>query len=176
MTKRILVLFADNNSGVLTRICLLFSQKGFNILSITASITCIPNISRITIVTEGDESQVSQIIKQTSKLIEIRSIFLLNNENIIERDLLLLKIATDDSNKNVLCDIVNKYGAKITDNFLGGVITELTDKPETIDNFLKDISDFKILEQSRTGITAMEKGDKIPNINLTNNYYLLNYR
>ena len=166
MTKRILVLFVDNSSGVLTRICLLFSQKGFNILSITCSVTCYPNISRMTIVTEGDESQISQIVKQTAKLIEIHSVFLLNNENIIERDLLLLKIEAKENNKKSLLDIVDKYGAKIRDEFSGGIITELTDKPETIDNFLEDISSFKILEQSRTGITAMEKGDKIPTIDL----------
>ena len=63
MKKRILVLFVDNSSGVLTRVCLLFSQRGFNILSITCSATCYPNIARMTIVTEGDESQISQIIK-----------------------------------------------------------------------------------------------------------------
>ena len=173
MTKRILVLFAENSSGVLTRVCLLFSQKGFNILSITCSVTCYPNISRMTIVTEGDEAQISQIVKQTTKLIEIHSVFLLNNENIIERDLLLLKIEAkenDEKNKKLLFDIVNKYGAKIRDEFSGGIITELTDKPETIDKFLEDISSFKILEQSRTGITAMEKGDKIPSIDLTVNY------
>ena len=166
MTKRILVLFVDNSSGVLTRICLLFSQKGFNILSITCSVTCYPNISRMTIVTEGDESQISQIVKQTAKLIEIHSVFLLNNENIIERDLLLLKIEAKEEDKKSLLDIVDKYGAKIRDEFSGGIITELTDKPETIDKFLEDISSFKILEQSRTGITAMEKGDKIPTIDL----------
>lgn len=166
MKKRILVLFVDNSSGVLTRVCLLFSQRGFNILSITCSATCYPNISRMTIVTEGDESQISQIIKQTAKLIEIHSVFLLNNENIIERDLLLLKIETKENNKKSLLDIVDKYGAKIRDEFSGGIITELTDKPETIDKFLEDISSFKILEQSRTGITAMEKGDKIPTIDL----------
>lgn len=166
MTKRILVLFVDNSSGVLTRICLLFSQKGFNILSITCSVTCYPNISRMTIVTEGDEAQISQIVKQTAKLIEIHSVFLLNNENIIERDLLLLKIEAKEEGKKSLLDIVDKYGAKIRDEFSGGIITELTDKPETIDKFLEDISSFKILEQSRTGITAMEKGDKIPTIDL----------
>ena len=173
MTKRILVLFAENSSGVLTRVCLLFSQKGFNILSITCSVTCYPNISRMTIVTEGDEAQISQIVKQTAKLIEIHSVFLLNNENIIERDLLLLKIEAkenDEKNKKLLFDIVNKYGAKIRDEFSVGIITELTDKPEIIDKFLEDISSFKILEQSRTGITAMEKGDKIPSIDLTDNY------
>ena len=166
MTKRILVLFVDNSSGVLTRICLLFSQKGFNILSITCSVTCYPNISRMTIVTEGDEAQISQIVKQTAKLIEIHSVFLLNNENIIERDLLLLKIEAKEEGKKSLLDIVDKYGAKIRDEFSDGIITELTDKPETIDKFLEDISSFKILEQSRTGITAMEKGDKIPTIDL----------
>ena len=170
MKKRILVLFVDNSSGVLTRVCLLFSQRGFNILSITCSATCYTNIARMTIVTEGDESQISQIIKQTLKLIEVRSVFLLNNENIIERDLLLLKIAVEDSKKNKLYDIINKYKAKITDEFLGGIITEFTDKPETIDNYLKEISEFNILELSRTGITAMERGDKIPTIDLTDNY------
>ena len=170
MKKRILVLFVDNSSGVLTRVCLLFSQRGFNILSITCSATCYPNIARMTIVTEGDESQISQIIKQTLKLIEIHSVFLLDNENIIERDLLLLKIAVEDSKKNELYDIINKYKAKITDEFSGGIITEFTDKPETIDNYLKEISEFNILELSRTGITAMERGDNIPTIDLTDNY------
>ena len=60
--RRVLVLFVDNSSGVLNRITLLFSQKGFNIETITCSVTCVPSISRMTIVTEGDDTQISHII------------------------------------------------------------------------------------------------------------------
>lgn len=164
MQRRILVLFVDNNPGVLTRISLLFSQKGFNILSITASITCVKNITRITIETTGDNLQVEQIIKQTSKLIEVHSVFLLDNDNSIIRDLLLVKVEVNYKNKAELCDITNRYGGKILDIAEKSVIVEITDTTIVIDNYLDELKGFKILELSRTGVTALERGDIIPKV------------
>ena len=89
--RRVLVLFVDNSSGVLNRITLLFSQKGFNIETITCSVTCVPSISRMTIVTEGDDSHITHIMKQASKLIEVHSVHLINHSLLYNLNLNLLK-------------------------------------------------------------------------------------
>ena len=105
--RRVLVLFVDNSSGVLNRITLLFSQKGFNIETITCSVTCVPSISRMTIVTEGDDSHITHIMKQASKLIEVHSEQFIYQLNIIIIDLLLVKIEINDANKLKASDITN---------------------------------------------------------------------
>ena len=124
--RRVLVLFVDNSSGVLNRITLLFSQKGFNIETITCSVTCVPSISRMTIVTEGDDTQISHIIKQTYKLIEVHSVHLIDHTNSIIRDLLLVKIEIDDSNRRKACDITNAHSGVILDIGKKSMIVEIT--------------------------------------------------
>lgn len=158
MKRRILVLLVENNPGVLTRITLLFGQRGFNIASLTVSPTCIADTSRITIVTYADRSIITQVIKQTSKLVEVQSVELLDEDNAIERDLLLIKIDTQGFNERRFCDITNLYKARILDIAPKCLIAELCASPHTIDNYLAELKGFKILEQSRTGITAMTRG------------------
>lgn len=168
--RRVLVLFVDNNSGVLNRITLLFSQKGFNIETITCSVTCIPSISRMTIVTEGNDDHIQQVIKQTSKLIEVHSVHLVNHSNSIIRDLLLIKIEIDDNNRHKICDITNSHNGLILDIANNSIIVEITADAPAIDNYLKDLKDFNILELSRTGVTSINLGDNIPDIKITNKY------
>lgn len=158
MKRRILVLLVENNPGVLTRITLLFGQRGFNIASLTVSPTCIQDTSRITIVTYADKELITQVIKQTSKLVEVQSVSLLDEDNAIEKDLLLLKISTQKYNERLFCDISNLYNAKIVDISPKSLIIELCASPQIIDSYLNELKEFEILEQSRTGITAMQRG------------------
>lgn len=158
MKRRILVLLVENNPGVLTRITLLFGQRGFNIASLTVSPTCLKDTSRITIVTNADKDLITQVIKQTSKLVEVQSVVLLDEDNAVEKDLLLLKISTQKYNERKFCDIANLYNAKIVDISPKSIIVELCASPQIIDSYLKELKEFDILEQSRTGITAMERG------------------
>ena len=168
--RRVLVLFVDNNAGVLNRITLLFSQKGFNIETITCSVTCVPSISRMTIVTEGDDTHISQIIKQTSKLIEVHSVHLINHSNSIIRDLLLVKIEINDNNRRRACDITNAHNGVILDIGSRSMIVEITASSSIIDGYLDSLKDFNILELSRTGVTSIQLGDDVPNMNIINNF------
>ncbi|MEI0559205.1 acetolactate synthase small subunit [Brachyspira intermedia] len=168
--RRVLVLFVDNSSGVLNRITLLFSQKGFNIETITCSVTCVPSISRMTIVTEGDDTQISHIIKQTYKLIEVHSVHLIDHTNSIIRDLLLVKIEIDDSNRRKACDITNAHSGVILDIGKKSMIVEITASVTVIDGYLEALKDFNILELSRTGVTSIQLGDEVPNMNIINNF------
>ncbi|AEM22695.1 MULTISPECIES: acetolactate synthase small subunit [Brachyspira] len=168
--RRVLVLFVDNSSGVLNRITLLFSQKGFNIETITCSVTCVPSISRMTIVTEGDDTQISHIIKQTYKLIEVHSVHLIDHTNSIIRDLLLVKIEIDDSNRRKACDITNAHSGVILDIGKKSMIVEITASVTVIDGYLEALKDFNILELSRTGVTSIQLGDEVPDMNIINNF------
>lgn len=159
MENKILSLLVDNNPGVLTRIALLFSQKGFNIESMTAATTYNDKITRITIVTSGDDSHITQMMKQTEKLIEVHSVFTLDTSNSLMRELLLLKVAINKGDSSIICDIANAFNAKIIDISHNNLVTELSGMPDIIDRYLNALKDFNILEMSRSGVTALEKGD-----------------
>ena len=159
MKKQCMVLLVDNNSGVLARIASLFMQRGFNIDSLTVSPTEIPSISRLTIMTTGDQKTFSQIMKQTSKLVETKMIFSVEPSFSLIRELLLVKFSAYSSHIKELQDIVDKYGAKVVDMTNGCFAIELTDSPEKIDAFLEEAQAFELVEMCRSGAIAMERGN-----------------
>lgn len=157
--KQYLILLVENNSGVLTRISSLFCQRGFNIDSLNVSTTDNPNISRITIVTHGDEKKFRQIIRQTEKLIETKMIFAVEPSFSLLRELLLLKIEVLTTEEIANAEaLARKYKCSVIDHSVGTLVLEFTGTPEEIDALLADCRDFKILELCRTGVTAMERG------------------
>ena len=87
-----------------------------------------------------------------------RQVFVLDHENSLERELLLLKVAADVHNRSELREIASIYKAKIIDLSPDSMVLELTGRPEKVDAFLKILADYKILEQCRTGVTALERG------------------
>ena len=110
-----LILIVENNTGVLARITSLFCQRGFNILSLNVAETENPKISRITVVSQGDDSKFEQIIKQTSKLVEVCMVFPLEPSFSLVRELLLVKIACEDNQLPRVEELDSFYGAKIID-------------------------------------------------------------
>ncbi|MBQ3562224.1 MAG: acetolactate synthase small subunit [Clostridia bacterium] len=159
MEKHYLSLLVENNEGVLARISSLFCQRGFNIDSLTVSATDNPEISRITIVTTGDESTFRQIRKQTEKLIETKAMFPLNLRTSLLRELLLIKLRSNTEIKKQIEELAEKNGAAVIDVSVGCMVLELTGEPEKIDTFLLKLKDFEIIEMCRTGVTAMERGE-----------------
>ncbi len=159
MKKQCMVLLVENNAGVLARVTSLFMQRGFNIDSLTVSSTENPRISRITIVTTGDQKTFSQIMKQTSKLVESKMIFAVEPSFCLIQELLLVKISTENANIEAFKAIVNKFGASMVDITSGCLVTELTASPQVIDDYLDAISGFKMIEMCRSGAIAMERGD-----------------
>ena len=157
-TRRVISLLVDNSNGVLARISSLFCRRGFNIDSLTVSATNDPSVSRITVTLRGTEQALNQLILQTERLEVTRQIFELDPDKSLQRELLLLKVECDNQNRAELREISSIYKAKIIDLSPDSMVFELTGRPEKIDAFLKLMTDYQILEQCRTGVTALERG------------------
>ena len=118
-----------------------------------------PAISRITIVVHvDDETELQQIILQSANLQETQQVFALDISHSLLRELLLIKVQADVTNRTELKEICSIYKAKIIDLSPDSMVFELTGEPEKIDAFLKMLAGYKILEMCRTGITALERG------------------
>ena len=156
--RRVISLLVDNHNGVLARVSSLFCRRGFNIDSLTVSATNDPAVSRITVTLHGDDAAISQLILQTERLEVTRQVFVLNESTALERELLLLKVVANVTNRAELREIAGIYKAKIIDLSPDSMVFELTGRPEKVDAFLKLMADYQILEQCRTGVTALERG------------------
>ncbi|MGM9973315.1 MAG: acetolactate synthase small subunit [Clostridiaceae bacterium] len=159
MAKReVISIYVDNEANVLTRVVSLFGRRGFNIDSLTVSATNDPKISRITIVSGEECNNLSQVITQTEKLEVVKKIFTLEKEDSLYRELLLIKIKADKTNRTAIKEIADIYRAKIIDLSKESMIIEITGAPEKLDGFLNMLSCYDIVEVCRTGITAMGRG------------------
>ena len=151
-------ILVDNQSGVLARVSNLFCRRGFNIDTLTVSATNDPAVSRITLTITSDDRALKQLILQTERLEVTQQVFVLDKDKTLQRELLLLKVASDVHNRAELREIANIYKAKIIDLSPDSMVFELIGKPDKIDAFLKMFEDYEILEQCRTGVTALERG------------------
>lgn len=158
MQRKVVSVLVNNHPGVLTRVTSLFGRRGYNIDSLTVSVTNIPDISRITLVITGDVHMLEQMIAQTSKLEEVREIFALNMDASLVRELLLVKVAADETNRGNITAIANVFKAKIIDLSVESMVLELTGEQNKIDGFLTVLGEYEILEVCRTGITALSRG------------------
>lgn len=158
MKRRVIQLIVDNTSGVLSRISGLFSRRGYNIESITAGVTADPRYTRITIVTSGDTDILDQIEKQVAKLIDVRDIKVLEPECSVYRELALIKVKCDATNRNGVITIADIFRANIIDVGKNNLIIELTGDQEKVDAFLGLLEGYEILELARTGIAGLGRG------------------
>ena len=161
LKKAIIVLLVENNANVLSRVAMLFGRRGYNIDSLTVSETNDPTISRITITTHGDDRIIEQIVLQTKKLVEVKAVSLEDENEAILRELLLVKIAADENQRAPIRDICDIYKASIVDFSPQSMVCELTGKPSKINGFLDVVKKYEILELCRTGVTAIDRGNKI---------------
>ena len=106
----------------------------------------------------GSDKELQQLVLQTERLEVTRQVFVLETANTLQRELLLLKVAADVHSRAELQEIANIYKAKIIDLSPDSMVFELTGKPEKINAFLVMFQGYKILEQCRTGVTALERG------------------
>ena len=157
--RKVVSLLVDNQSGVLARVSSLFCRRGFNIDSLTVSATNDPTVSRITItILANNERELEQLLLQTERLEVTRQVFVLDEAKTLQRELLLLKVAATVANRAELREIASIYKAKIIDLSPDSMVFELTGKPQKIDAFLLMFEGYTILEQCRTGVTALERG------------------
>lgn len=160
MEKYIVSALVQNHSGVLARVSSLFGRRGFNIDSLTVSPTMDEEISRITLVTIGDEYTLEQILKQMKKLEECISVVHIDEEEAHCRELVLVKIHGDQAVQESVREICEIYGAGILTTINDTIIVRKNGTPSDVDKFLSVLSNYDVVESSRTGITAMYKNEK----------------
>lgn len=158
MQKKVFQIIVDNTAGVLSRISGLFSRRGYNIESITAGVTADPRFTRITIVASGDDVILEQIEKQVSKLVDVRNIKELKPEESVYRELALVKVKADASQRQGILSISDIFRAKVIDVSAESIMVELTGAQSKIDAFLKMLETYEILELARTGIAGLVRG------------------
>jgi len=158
--KRVFQLLAENNFGVLSRISGLFSRRGYNIESITAGVTADPRFSRITIVTSGDDEVLEQIEKQVAKLVDIVDVKELKPGESVYRELALIKVKCDVSQRTSVIAMADVFRAKVIDVASDALIIEMTGDQSKIDAFINLLDGFEILELARTGIAGLGRGTK----------------
>lgn len=160
MEKYIVSALVRNHYGVLARVSSLFGRRGFNIDSLTVSPTMDEEISRITLVTIGDEYTLEQILKQMKKLEECISVVHIDEDEAHCRELVLVKIHGDQSVQESVREICEIYGAGILTTINDTIIVRKNGTPSDVDTFLSVLSNYDVVESSRTGITAMYKNEK----------------
>ena len=154
MRKQVLSLLVENTSGVLSHISGLFSRRGYNIDSFSAGVTAAdPRFTRITVVSSGDEQILEQIEKQLAKLEDVINIKKLQDGESVCRELILVKIKINDTQRQAVLSVANIFRAKIVDVSNDSMVIELTGGQSKLDAFLDLLRGYDILELARTGIT-----------------------
>jgi len=150
----------ENEFGVLSRVAGLFSGRGFNIDSVTVAPTNEEGMSRMTIVTRGDEQILEQINKQLNKLIDVIKVIDFTDGSGIEREMALVKVTAEDESRAEVLRIVDIFRAKIIDVTPKSYTIEATGNPVKIDAILDLLRPLGLKELVRTGAVAIGRGAK----------------
>ena len=158
MRKQAYSILVYNNPGLLSRMAGLFSRRGYNIERITAGTTADPRFTRITIVASGDEQILSQIEKQVRKMEDVIEIKPLNDSNSVCRELVMIKVRANASERAELISLADIFRAKIVDVEKDCLMIELTGTESKLKAFMELLEGYEILELARTGITGLKRG------------------
>jgi acetolactate synthase I/III small subunit len=156
-----LSVLVQNKPGVLARTAGLFSRRGYNIESLTVGVTENENVSRMTIVVAGDDTVVEQVTKQLNKLIEVIKVSDLTKESYVDRELVLIKVTADKSNRGEIMQLVDVFRARIVDVAAKSLIIEVTGDAGKITALIDTLKQFGIKEIVRTGTLALGRGPKV---------------
>ena len=156
-----ITVLVENRPGVLARVSGLFARRGYNIESLTVSITEDPDVSRMTIVVAGDSDVLEQITKQLHKLIDVLKVFDYLDTPMLERELALIKVTVDYDRRVELIQMVTQvFGGKIIDTSEKNFVVEVTGGSDKIDAFEKQMESFGVREMVRTGRIALMRGGR----------------
>ena len=161
MSRHVLSVLVENESGVLSRVAGLFSRRGYNIDSLSVGETEDPAFSRITIVAHGDDLIIDQIQRQLDKLIEVKKISDLPSDKSVFRELALIKVETTAEKRANVIEIADIFRANIVDVARESLTIEITGDGSKINAFLELVQPYGVKEIARTGLTALGRGDHI---------------
>jgi acetolactate synthase-1/3 small subunit len=155
--KHTISVLLENKFGALNRVAGMFSAKGYNLESITVGPTEDITVSRMTLVTRGDDAIIEQIIKQLNKLIDTLKVVDLTYDSFMERELALIKVGTTTANRSEIMQIVEIFQGKIIDISHKTVTVEATGSGQKVDAIIKMLKPFHIKEIARTGRVALKR-------------------
>ena len=147
----------ENTFGVLTRVAGMFSGRGYNIDSLNVAPTHDPNVSRMTIVTCGDNSTVEQIVRQLNKLVNVLEVTDFRDYEYIDRELVLVKVKVDGKRRSEVMQITDIFRTKIVDVQPKSMTIEVTGNETKVTKFIELMENFGVLELTRTGKVALSR-------------------
>ena len=158
VTKHTLVALVEDKPGVLNRMASLFRRRSFNIESIAVGRSEVPNLSRMTIVIDGAATMVEQVRKQLDKVIDVVKVSDITEDDMVARELALIKVKATSSTRSEIMQIVDIFRANIVNVASESVTVEVTGDEEKINSLLNLLRVFGIKEIARTGRIAMTRG------------------
>ena len=158
--RHLISILMENEAGALSRVANLFSARGYNIESLTVAPTDDPTLSRLTLVTCGNEQIIEQIVKQLNKLIDVVKLIDLSETDAIERELMLVKTKAMGEQRAEMKRLADIFGGHVLDVTDATYTIELTGTGSKLDNFLRAIDKEAILEVVRSGATGIALGQK----------------
>ena len=159
--RHILSVLMENESGAMSRVVGLFSARGYNIDSLSVSATEDKTLSRMTIVTHGDDVVIEQITKQLNKLIEVVKVGDLNESRFVERELMLVKVRAVGKDRDEILRLTDIYRGHVVDVTDKSYTVEVTGTTDKLDSFLETVGKPLILETVRTGAAGIGRGERI---------------
>ena len=159
--RRTLSVLLENESGALSRVVGLFSQRAFNIESLTVAPTDDPTLSRMTIVAKGDEGILEQIEKQLHKLIDVFKVSNLSQTEHVEREIMLLKVRATGSSRDELKRMADIFRGQIVDITPKLYTIQLAGSSEKLNAFIETIKQETSVEEIvRSGVISLSRGEK----------------
>ena len=158
--RHIISVLIENESGALARVAGLFAARGYNIESLTVAPTEDATLSRMTLVTKGDEMVIEQIVKQLNKLVDVVKLLDLSEGPHIERELMMVKVKAEKAMREELKRLADIFRANIIDVTDRSYTVELTGHSEKLDAFLLAVPEDVIMEVVRSGPLGIARGSK----------------
>lgn len=160
--RRLLAVLLENEAGALSRVIGLFAQRNYNIESLTVAPTEDPTLSRLTLLTEGDDEKIEQVTKHLNRLIEVVKVNDLTDGAHIERELMLIKIRTEgNGHREEIYRTCRIFRGDVVDVTPESYTVQLTGPTKKLFAFMRAIGETSILEVVRTGVSGISRGDKI---------------
>lgn len=159
MNSHIVSFLVSNHPGVLYRITGLFRRRGYNIDSITVGVTTDPKISRITIVLHADDRLLEQIVNQLKKLIDVKKVKILKQEDSVLREMALVKVRMNQEERVKIMETIEMLSGRVVDIGIETFMVQFYGSYEVINNAISSLESFGIVEVARTGMVAVQRGD-----------------
>ncbi|MDY3983869.1 MAG: acetolactate synthase small subunit [Veillonellaceae bacterium] len=156
-----ILVIAKNTPGIGARVLSLFNRRGFSVIKMTSGKTVQPGYARLTLTVDADDQTLDQIQKQIYKLIDVVKVKVFPEQDVVRRELMLIKVKADAQTRSQIAQITDIYRGNILDVGSESLIIELTGDTEKLQGFIKIMRDYGILEIAKTGITAMSRGERM---------------